>query len=536
MKKFLILLFLLVFAFSQAFAQEEQIKKENVFDKEEVVSVKTYPVSAVDPKKISKKTNGLIIYTKLYGNTTNTDTRGYEAVIINNKVIKLNQNNSYIPKKGYVVSGHGDAKKFILENLFEGADVEIDFQKGNLKVVTHPDDYLYEANYRLKKIKEIYKEADKTKVAADQMEFYINRAEKLLNTTKKLVIFHDFENAPRMAQDSMTYSDMALFFSLLYDEDEFKAIKVFPYQKTEKEVKQAFDAINNLGIDNIFIEGYYNGLTIYKSSVQEAYNLQPQNRYYNGFDPLKSWIKLARDNNKNIYVTVNAFDLGNLPKSTIKTSILSVYPEWQYKTDNGKYLLDPGKAEVQRYLMAIIDEINKKYEITGINLTGLNIPEEKVAIKEFVNKVSAYQHTDSGVKIAIDVYPYSMDTTNWNLDESVFLCPVLTSSDIEFTEDFINTVRENSYGARIYPVYTEPYNEEKPRYFFDQLTKARELGIKGFVLYNFDYLTKEYYNALRFSLLNAPNQEKEDSSLIQMNVKEEATTDKKEEKKNGTEI
>ena len=99
MKKFLILLFLLVFAFSQAFAQEEQIKKENVFDKEEVVSVKTYPVSAVDPKKISKKTNGLIIYTKLYGNTTNTDTRGYEAVIINNKVVKLNQNNSYIPKK-----------------------------------------------------------------------------------------------------------------------------------------------------------------------------------------------------------------------------------------------------------------------------------------------------------------------------------------------------------------------------------------------------------------------------------------------------
>ncbi len=537
MKKFLISLFLLGFMAIPSIAVEEQAvteeSQDNVFDKKEIITEKTFKISSVDPKKPDNRGDDLVIYTKLFGHYTGSDMRGYEAVVVDNRVIQLNQGNSYIPQNGYVISGHGKAKKFILENLFEGADVSIDFDKSKLVVQTHPDNYLYEANYRLEKIKKTYEAADKESLGKEKIEFYIKRAEDLLNTTKKLIMFEDYENAYQMAQDSIVYSDMALYFTLLYDADEFKGIKVFPYQKNETEVRQAFNTINNLGINNIFIETYYNGMTIYKSEVQEQYKLPAQNRYYGEFDPLATWIALAKEHGKNVYATINAFNLGNVQKSTIKTNVSTVYPEWKFKADNDELYLNPENEQVQRYIMALIDEVSKKYEIAGVNITGLDVPMKNptAPIKEFMNKISAYQMANEKANFFVDVYPFSTDIKNWTINENITICPVLTSSDIDFTQNFLNEIKDNSLGARILPVYTEPYLEEKPRNFFEQLTVARNMGVKGVILYNLDYITKEYTNALKYSLFNAPSEKKQDSSYIQMNYNEDKEEVKKEEVK-----
>ena len=535
MKKFLITLVILGFMAVPAFAVEETAQDEtqnNVFDKKEVVTEKFFKISAVDPKKPANRGDELVIYTKLFGHYTGSDLRGYEAVVVDNRVIQINQGNSYIPQNGYVISGHGKAKKFILENLFEGADVSIDFNKSKLVVQTHPDNYLYEANYRLEKIKKTYEAADKENLDNEKIEFYINRADDLLNTTKKLIVFEDYENAYQLAQDSIVYSDIALYFTLLYDADEFKGIKVFPYQKTEAEVKQAFNAINNLGVNNIFIETYYNGMTIYKSEVQEQYKLPAQNRYYGEFDPLATWISLAKEHGKNVYATINAFNLGNVQKSTIKTNVVTVYPEWKFKAEDEELYLNPENEQVQRYIMALIDEVHKKYEIAGVNVTGLNVPMKNptAPIKEFINKISAYQIADGNVEFFVDVYPFSTDIKNWTINENITLCPVLTSSDIDFTQNFLNDIKDHSSGARILPVYTEPYLEEKPRTLFEQLTVAREMGLKGIILYNLDYITKEYTSALTYSVFNTPTERKQDSSYIQMNYNEENKEEVKEEK------
>ena len=534
MRKFLISLFFAIFLVVPSFALDEnsQIDGEsNTFDTKEVVASKSFRIGVVDPKKTDNRSSDIVIYTKLFGHFTDSDMKGYEAVIVDNKVVKMNQGNSYIPQNGYVVSGHGKAKKFILENLFEGADVEIDFNKSELKVITHPDSYLYEAKYRLDKVKSIYDKADKTNLDNEKIEFYIERAENLLNTTSKLIVFGDYENAPQMAQDSVVYSDMALYLMELYDENEFKGIKVFPYQKNENEVQQAFNAINSLGIDNIFLDVYYNGQTVYKSDVQEQYKLIPQNRYYGDFDVLNAWLSLAKEHEKNVYVTFNVFNIGVIPKSEIKTSLISVYPKWEYKTDDRQTYLNPEDEQVQRYIMALIDEIIQKYEIAGVNITGLNVPMKNptAPIKEFMNKVSAYQHANEKVVFFVDIYPFSTDIKNWNFNENLTLCPVLTSSDVDFTKTFLTETDKYAMGANVIPVYTQPYLEEKPRTFFEQLSVAREIGLKGIIIDNLDYLTKEYVNAFKLSVFNAPNDKKQDnSSLVQMNYNEESQTDTKE--------
>ena len=119
MKKLLMILFLVGFMAMPCFSEEEanQDNQNTVFSKEEIVTTKSFDISSIDPKKANKANQGLVIFTKLYGNYTGTDTKGYEAVIVDNRVVQLNQSNSYIPKNGYVISGHGEAKKFIVNYI-----------------------------------------------------------------------------------------------------------------------------------------------------------------------------------------------------------------------------------------------------------------------------------------------------------------------------------------------------------------------------------------------------------------------------------
>jgi len=550
--------------------------EETVFDKEKIVDYKTFKITSIDANKTSKKQNRLEIYTSLYGKTTNTDKKGFEAVIVDNKVVKLNQHNSYIPQNGYVVSGFGKGKKFILENLFEGADVDIDFDKAEFKVVTHPDNYIYEASYRLEKVKELFANADESKVDAYNMKFYIKRSDEILNRTKKVVEFQDYETAKAMANDSMVYSDMAYYSSLAYNPDEYKAVWVFPYQKTQEEVEQAFNALKKLEVQNIIIEGYYNGLTIYPSEVAKKYNLPEQNRYYKEFDPLSAWVELAKENNKNIIVSFNVLNMGNPQKSIIKSHLVSVYPEWKNeklgKNCKDTLYLDPANIEVQHYNLELIQEVLDKYEIAGVNIKNLQYPsmdwgytdvakeefeklyginpqdlsedDEKFAIwqdyketiiSDFANKIAQLVQEKEKL-VSFNIYAdknIGQNIAEWNFGENAMIMPVLSSSDNDFAQDFLSSIKANSTTEKIYPIYLEPYQEEKPRRLFDQISTARELGLKGIVLYNLGYLNSEYYEALKISIFNAPEKQKEQKSLMEQMTEEDNTEEKEE---NGTTI
>lgn len=508
--------------------QQDALKEDEpqVFDKEKITEYKTYKIKSVDPKKISKKKNRLEIYTPLYGKTTKTDKKAFEAIIVNNKVVKLNQYNSYIPQNGYVISGYGKARKFILENLFVGADVDIDFKKGVFKVVTHPDNYIYEADYRLKSIKNIFETSDKSKVDVYNMNFYINRSSEILNRTKKLVEFKDFETAKQMANDSMVYSDMAYYSSVIYEPDEFRALWVYPYQKNQEEIEQAFATIVKLGVENIILEGYYNGLTIYPSEVNAKYGLPSQNRYYKDFDVLDAWIKLAQENNKKIYLSFNILNMGNPPKSTIQENIVKIHPQWLKKSDKKfdrekNYYLDAQNSEVQNYLSELVEEVLKKYEIAGINLKDLeySLAEfETMNIVGLTNKLAQIAQ-DNNREFLLNVYDNTVynvqDTAQLVLGENTILLPVLNSSDDDYAKDFLTRVKDVFNSDKIYPIFLEPYQEEKPRKLFDQIIVSRELGLNGIILYNLDYLSKEYIEALKLSIFNKPEEEKEQKSLFE---------------------
>lgn len=76
----------------------------------------------VDALNSSRGENQLIIYTPDYGATTETNEWGTEAVVDGNGVIiSINSaGNSAIPSDGFVVSGHGTMKQWVLSNCKKG--------------------------------------------------------------------------------------------------------------------------------------------------------------------------------------------------------------------------------------------------------------------------------------------------------------------------------------------------------------------------------------------------------------------------------
>ncbi|MDR5695870.1 MAG: phosphodiester glycosidase family protein [Armatimonadota bacterium] len=78
----------------------------------------------------ARKDGELILYTSRYHTSTLTNSSGTEAIILRGTVQEIldGQGNSTIPPDGYVLSGSGPKRRWILENLRPGATVHLSFR------------------------------------------------------------------------------------------------------------------------------------------------------------------------------------------------------------------------------------------------------------------------------------------------------------------------------------------------------------------------------------------------------------------------
>ncbi|MDD3593768.1 MAG: family 10 glycosylhydrolase [Candidatus Gastranaerophilales bacterium] len=540
--------------------EKPRVKKTSPY-----VVYKEFVISKIDPGDKLRGANELVIFTSLYGETTGTAPNGLEAVIINNRVSKINQYNSFIPKNGFVLSGEGTAKNFINDNLFEGADIEIDFESSKLKVKAIPDNYTYEARARIDKVKDILANSNPDEVNVDNMKFYLKRADDLLYTARKLVKFEDYEDANRLSKDAMLYADMAQYSSAKYIPSEHRGMWVIPLQRSVDEVVQAFDIIQRLDIEHIYIDTTYKGFTVYPSSVMKKAGMPEQLRYYGNFDPIAAWIELAHQNDMKVILSTPTFNAGTPDPSQRQLHISKLHPEWLNthsklsKAGEADYYLDPANPEVQRFIIDTAVEMVKKYDVDGINFSYLIYPYSedadnkqlgytKYAKEEFhkftgidpakIEPLSEQEHLWKAYKaskitalvrnlkilrqlnkdllLSVNLYPLaaesSQDYKNWNADKNqIALLPVLTSADDDFAKKIFENINLNvPKETQIYPVYTEPYNDNPPRDFFNQLLVARAQKMDGMIFYDVDSISKTFFDALRLSVLRKPSTKKQD--------------------------
>lgn len=397
LKILFLLLFMLIGQFFNCVKAEDALPAKG---NEIVFSQKIYPVSAIDPTVLSnasasfypglRGSNQMIVYTPAFGIRTGTNEFGTEAVVNGNIVTSLSGADSLIPYDGLVISAHGSAKKWMNENIIVGSKIYVNRDSKTLTVYTTSDSYIYGAKEKIKEAQDIMDFYKQSSYMYDCQKpcLYIDRAQEFLAKAER----HPRE-VQRYSTLAVDAANSALAHALPYKDSELKGIWIRPTETSAERIESTLNKIKASGIDNVFLETYFHGKTIFPSKTMISYQFLPQNEKFTGFDPLRVWVEEAHKRHMKVHIWFETFYVGNdNPKDNPK-SILAVKPAWGNKTkrdfdslnavpslsEHGGYFLDPANPEVQGFLESLLTEIVQTYHPDGINLDYIRYPQSMAA-------------------------------------------------------------------------------------------------------------------------------------------------------------
>ncbi len=330
--------------------------------------------------------NQLVIYSPSFGFRTNTNEFGTEAIVIGDTVVSLSGADSLIPANGFVISGHGSAKKWINENIMVGSKISLDLEKKIITSYVTSDTFLYTAKEKIKEVQNMMSYYSQT--CAD---YNSKRTEQSLNKAKDFVskAQRNSEDSQKYSSRAIEYANMAMSTVVPYKQDELKGVWIRPAYYNQESIVKVLDNLANAGINNVFIETYYHGKTIFPSNTMEKYGFIKQYEDYIGFDPLRIWINEAHKRGIKVHIWFQTFYVGNKPPESNPEYILAKRPEWaNYQKKNADsetlvysvsehngYFIDPANPEVQNFLYELLCEIVTRYKPDGINLDYIRYPQ-----------------------------------------------------------------------------------------------------------------------------------------------------------------
>lgn len=516
--------------------------------------------------------NQLIIYTPQYGIRTGTNEFGTEAIVYENTVVQLNGADSLIPQNGFVISGHGHAKKWINENISIGSKILIDQENKKIKTFLTPESFIFAAKEKIKEANSLMEHYRAIDILYDDKKasYYICKSKELLRKAEK-----DPDNAQIYVSEAMEAANQAIKNAIPYKADELKGVWIRPTEKTPEEIIKTIEKLNSAGINNVFLETYFHGKTIFPSEVLNNYQVTNQREEFAGFDPLRVWIDECHKRNIKVNIWFETFYVGNQSPEGNPKHILNVYPSWANTTkigyasttpvaslsEHNGYFIDPANPEVQKYLLAILNEIITKYNPDGINLDYIRYPQSIAA------KFSSYDMTNWGYTTfareefksiyQIDPLEIKSNTDQWDLwakyrqdkvtkfvtqvreltaPKNILLTavvfpdrpkaletkmqdwktwstlnmidgftPLILTSDKLTAANMMSDIKNNSSTCtKVYPGLFVTFMGGSFDDLLMQIQESRKLATNGVILFDYAHLDQKYIDALQARVFN-PN-------------------------------
>jgi uncharacterized lipoprotein YddW (UPF0748 family) len=351
-----------------------------------------FPYTAIDPDALSQPANKgipgfrgenqLMIYTPTSGPQTGTNQAGLEAVVEHGRVVKRNPGNSDIPANGFVISAHGSAAQWLARFGKVGSLASWSPETGKLTLEFTPATYLNEVDAALAEA------TAKPGASAAYPEHLAQaqqcRAELLAQQNGPVT-----EAMASLAQRCVHAANVAFYNTIPSESNAFRGTWIRPEGNDPQQVRQAVAALKRANIQQVFVETYYQGKTIYPSKVMAAYGLTEQHPRYRGGDPLKLWIEEAHQQGLKVHVWAQVFFAGNQKENSEQYGpILSRHPEWRNvqrphwntatpvisNIEPGHYFLDPANPEVRQFLNQLLMEMVSEYDVDGLNLDYIRYP------------------------------------------------------------------------------------------------------------------------------------------------------------------
>lgn len=537
-------------------------------DKPEWAKMFFYNVTCVDPSPEKNRlasafpgyrgSNQLVVYDRNYDRaTTGTNEFGFEVTVVDGRVVDQEGSDSKIPREnGFVLSGHGDARRWLLRNAPLGARITLSPETGKVTSTVSLETYLFQLDKKM--------ESAKSKVNPLVLE--------RIEGEKQGLKLDEPESSVAAIQQLIGQIDEAVLQSIhVFPGQAIRGTWHRPVENSPEEVSQKLDEIQKMGLNTVFLETFYHGYTIFPSKTYGEFNIPvSQNPRFKGWDPLESWIKLAHQRGIKVHVWFQSFYVGN---DTIQGpgAILSAHPDWaniQYSAlsqskplpstlEPGAYFADPANPEACRFLLALADEIVTRYDIDGFQLDymdyPLSFPPDRVSylqttwgytpiarqlfaqsngvdpakinpqqtelwerwakfkeeqVNQFVRQAAAKVReckpniqvsATAFVKILESKVKKHEDWPLWSQQGWIdFLAPMLLTSSVKVVDQdtkFVLQATQNKIPV-IAGIFS-PFNGSAPDILVSQILAASEAGARGFSVFDTAHLTAEHRHTLQ---------------------------------------
>jgi uncharacterized lipoprotein YddW (UPF0748 family) len=519
-------------------------------------SAQSYLISGKDPKNFRDYPGGrgedqLIIYTSDYGEqSTGTNQWGIEATVKDNIVIKIGGNNSPIKSGEFILSGHGSARQFLLQNARVGAKilltdsaVSISFDAESFRIYSK----MRQTELRLKY------ERIKPQLSEQERELMHSAIDTL----------NSFKNGPLTDESIMIDSVRYVQGMHLLDELEYRitlspsiegrGVWHRPMEKNKEEIAAVVQRFSNAGLNMIFLETIWRGETIYPGFITK------QKREFLGFDPLQLFIDEGKKNGIEIHAWIHTFFVGYLGQNEDTSSgpIINAHSNWQLIKRNGDkvstaesgYLyVNPALPQVQDYIASLYKEVRTLYpDLAGIQMDYIrypvNVPLEESsdygdysrseykrvsgidpmeinptdyaeqweqwrlwrenAVTSFVKKI---RWENPEVLLSADIFPDIEEARktkmqNWgdwaNKGYVNFLAPMAYSNSTEWVAESVTRMR--SIVGEKFPLFVglAPYLKLTPSMLLQQIEQCRDLKTSGIILFSSSNLSEEQLQLLK---------------------------------------
>jgi len=448
-------------------------------------------VNAVDPSAINnpiasgfpgfRASNQIVAYDSGYGRpNTGTNEFGFEVTVRNGIVTAQEGSDSSIPSDGYVLSGHGKGRSWLIANTPLGAKVQLSPDGKSLTSTIDFDTYTYQFDQHWASspcADAQWSAKPKMDQACDVIRGKREQAVRLQQAGQSAQAAATIEEALEGMNTRIWQSYTA------FPSDTIRGAWHRPVETTPAAVGQTLDTLKAAGINTIFLETYFHGYTIFPSKTFQAYGLTDENPKFKGIDLLQVWTDEAHKRNMKVHTWFQVF-YGGTKAFKPPGPILSKYPNWAnvqysalvpvqpiqpaaasavsgtvtnvyksptlssaapapagsmvpatpvatnvvtYRTPNkpvpstlelGAYFLDPANPEVRTFLMKLSDEIVTRYKVDGFQLDYIRYPASFPADR-FSYRKTTWGYTDiarNAFKAQYGVDPASIDPKNPAMD------------------------------------------------------------------------------------------------------------------------
>jgi len=337
-------------------------------------------VNAIDPSPVNnplasgfpgfRGSNQIVAYDSGYGRpNTGTNEFGFEVTVRNGIVTAQEGSDSAIPTDGFVLSGHGRGRSWLIGNAPLGAKIQLSPDGKSLTSTVDFGTYTYQFDQHWASSPC----ADthwSTKPTVDQAcEVIRGKREKAI----RLQELGQSAMAAATIQDALEGMNSRIWQSYTaFPSDTIRGAWHRPVETSPAAVGQTLDTLKTAGINTVFLETYFHGYTIFPSKTFQAYGLTDENPKFKGVDLLQVWTDEAHKRGMKVHVWFQAF-YGGTKVFNPPGPILSKYPSWanvQFSALVPVQPIQPGFVPEANRLAAKPGTVTNVYKAPGVDTTA----------------------------------------------------------------------------------------------------------------------------------------------------------------------